>query len=43
MSGQHKWPVKVYSRGRLLVDGDEWLGKPGAGKYIHRSAHAPVL
>ena len=37
------WPDKVYSRGRLLVDGDLWHGKPGTGKYIHRSAHAPVI
>mgnify|MGYP001571790873 CR=1 FL=1 len=37
------WPEKVYSRGRLLVDGDEWHGKPGTGAYLARKAHAPVL
>ncbi len=37
------WPVKVFSRGRLLVDGERWLGKAGAGTYLHRKSHAPVL
>ncbi len=30
-------PEKVYSRGRLLVDGDEFLGEKGSGKFIKRS------
>ena len=30
-------PEKVYSRGRLLVDGDAFLGKKGSGQFIHRS------
>ena len=37
------WPEKVYSRGRLLVDGDEWHGKPGTGAYLARKAHALVI
>lgn len=37
------WPVKVYSRGRLLVDGDEWLGRAGTGRYLARKAGAQVL
>jgi dihydropyrimidinase len=37
------WPEKVFSRGRLLVDGDDWHGKPGSGVYLHRSPHAPVI
>jgi dihydropyrimidinase len=37
------WPEKVYSRGRLLVDGDEWHGKPGTGAYLARKAHATVV
>jgi dihydropyrimidinase len=28
--------VKVFSRGELLVDGDELLGTPGRGRYLHR-------
>ena len=31
------FPEKVYSRGRLIVDGDRWLGNPGQGAYLHRS------
>ncbi len=27
---------KVYSRGELLVDGEEFLGTPGRGRYLHR-------
>jgi len=36
-------PVQVYQRGAKLVDGDQWFGKNGQGKFIHREAHAPVL
>ncbi len=28
---------KVFLRGRKIVDGREWLGKRGAGKFIHRN------
>lgn len=34
-------PVKVFSRGRLIVDGDEFLGEKGTGRYLERGA--PVL
>jgi len=27
---------KVFSRGELLIDGEECLGTPGRGKYLHR-------
>jgi len=37
------WPVKVFSRGRLLVDGDEWHGKPGSGSFLRRNAHSPII
>ena len=37
------WPVKVFSRGRLLVDGDRWLGEPGSGAFLKRNPHSPVL
>ncbi len=36
-------PVKVYLRGKKVVDGERWLGAKGAGRYVHRKAHAPVL
>ncbi|QPC83831.1 dihydropyrimidinase [Phototrophicus methaneseepsis] len=36
-------PVMVYQRGKKLVDGDEWLGQNGAGEFIKRKPHAPVL
>jgi dihydropyrimidinase len=31
------FPEKVFLRGALIVDGDQWLGKAGMGKYIHRN------
>lgn len=37
------YPEKVFLRGNLIVDGDQWLGKPGMGKFIHRSPHALVI
>lgn len=36
-------PVQVYLRGNLIVDGEEWLGEKGAGKFIARSPYAPVI
>lgn len=30
------WPEKVFLRGRLIVDEDQWLGERGAGKFVHR-------
>ncbi|HET60423.1 MAG TPA: hypothetical protein ENN32_08660 [Chloroflexi bacterium] len=30
------YPVKVYSRGELIVDGETWYGKPGRGEFLHR-------
>lgn len=36
-------PDKVYQRGVKLVDGDQWFGKNGAGKFIPRKPNAPVL
>jgi dihydropyrimidinase len=29
--------VKVWSRGELIVDGEELLGRPGRGRYLHRA------
>jgi dihydropyrimidinase len=31
------YPEKVLLRGRLIVDGDEWLGKAGQGEYLMRN------
>jgi dihydropyrimidinase len=33
MAGRVK---KVFLRGKLIVDGDQWLGKPGHGRFIKR-------
>ena len=32
------YPEKVFSRGRLIVNGNLWLGKPGMGKFLSRSS-----
>ena len=29
-------PEKVFLRGKLIVDGEEWLGKAGEGQFLHR-------
>jgi dihydropyrimidinase len=36
-------PVQVYQRGQKLVDGETWLGQNGAGQFIPRNPHAPVI
>jgi dihydropyrimidinase len=36
-------PVKVYLRGKLIVDGDSWLQEQGSGKYIYRKPNAEIL
>lgn len=37
------FPEKVFLRGRLIVDGERWMGRPGTGQFIHRQAGAQVL
>jgi dihydropyrimidinase len=37
------YPEKVFLRGKLLVDGDLWMGQAGMGKFLHRQPGAPVL
>jgi dihydropyrimidinase len=37
------FPEKVFLRGKLIVDGDHWLGRPGMGNYLYRKPFAPVL
>jgi dihydropyrimidinase len=32
------FPEKVFLRGHLIVDGEQWLGRAGMGNYIHRSS-----
>jgi dihydropyrimidinase len=39
----HGWPDKVLLRGAVIVDGAEWLGQRGSGRFIHRKPYAPVL
>jgi dihydropyrimidinase len=34
---------KVFSRGRLIVDGDRWLGRAGTGQFLRRSASGRIL
>jgi dihydropyrimidinase len=36
-------PVQVYLRGTRIVDGDQWLGSNGSGKFVHCKPNAPVL
>jgi dihydropyrimidinase len=37
------WADKVLLRGNLVVDGDQWLGEAGSGRFLHRQSHAEVL
>ena len=37
------FPERVFLRGRLIVDGDRWLGKPGMGRFLQREPGAPVI
>jgi len=37
------YPVKVFLRGRLIVDGERWLGSAGEGHYLKRTPGAPIL
>jgi dihydropyrimidinase len=34
------FPEKVFLRGHLIVDGQNWLGKAGMGKFLHRTPNA---
>ena len=37
------YPEKVFLRGRLIVDGEKWLGHSGMGQFRPRRPNAPVL
>ena len=32
-------PEKVFLRGQLIVDGDQWLGRKGMGRFLKRSSY----
>lgn len=34
---------KVFLRGELIVDGEEWLGRAGGGQYMKRSASGRII
>jgi dihydropyrimidinase len=36
-------PEKVFLRGQLIVDGEQWLGRAGMGLFLSRQREAPVL
>ncbi len=36
-------PVQVYLRGTKIVDGDQWLGSNGSGRFVRCQPNAPVL
>jgi len=36
-------PEKVFLRGRMIIDGDRWLGEQGAGRFLARGADGQVL
>jgi dihydropyrimidinase len=31
------YPEKVFLRGQLVVDGNQWFGKPGSGSFLKRN------
>lgn len=37
------YPEKVFLRGQLIVDREQWLGRPGIGQFVPRTPDAPVL
>jgi dihydropyrimidinase len=37
------FPEKVFLRGHMIVDGKQWLGRPGMGRYLARQPFAPVV
>jgi dihydropyrimidinase len=37
------YPEKVFLRGRLIVDGETWLGERGMGQFLPRQPYAPIL
>ena len=36
------FPVQVFLRGHLIVDEGRWLGRPGMGRFLHRTGYEVV-
>jgi len=37
------FPEKVFLRGHMIVDGEEWLGQRGMGRFLKRKSDAEVI
>jgi dihydropyrimidinase len=37
------YPEKVFLRGKMIVDGEKWLGRAGGGQFLKRSAAGEVI
>ena len=37
------YPERVWLRGNLIVENERWLGRPGMGRFLHRSAPGQIL
>jgi dihydropyrimidinase len=37
------YPEKVFLRGQLIVDGENWLGRRGMGRFLEAQPYAPIL
>ena len=37
------YPEKVLLRGQVIVDGEQWLGRAGMGRFLHRKPFAQVI
>ena len=36
-------PDAVLSRGRVIVEGDKFVGRPGAGEFLKRSLYSHII
>ncbi len=36
------WPRTVLLRGKVIVENQRYVGAPGDGRFVHRSAAAPA-
>jgi dihydropyrimidinase len=37
------YPEKVFLRGKLIVDGETWLGQAGRGRFLKRAPGADLI
>lgn len=37
------FPIKVFLRGKMIVDGNNWFGKRGQGEFVKRSPNADII